>query len=153
MTNSRLAMVLVIIYFTGGCVPDPKSSQVFTLPDGDATHGEVLFTQFQCYECHSVSGVTTPASLKPEQSVVRLGGEVARIKTYGELVTSIINPSHRLASSYAAEMVTNEEGESQMRNYNDVMTVSELIDLVAFLQTHYSLRQYEPTTYDTYHFP
>ena len=35
-----------------------------------------------------------PDAGKEEETSVVLGGEVARIKTYGELVTSIINPSH-----------------------------------------------------------
>ena len=82
---------------------------------------------------------------EPELSIV-LGGEVARLKTYGELVTSIINPSHRIARGYPADVVQ-ADGQSKMKNYNDVMTVSQLIDLVAFLQSHYSLIEYEPTEY------
>ena len=76
---------------------------------------------------------------------------MTRIQTYGELVTSIINPSHRLARGYAVEEIASEEGESEMKNYNDVMTVSELIDLVTFLQSHYSLREYEITRYPLYY--
>ena len=64
---------------------------------------------------------------------IALGGEVTRIQTYGELVTSIINPSHRLAEGYPVDTVS-VDGKSRMRNYNDVMTVTELTDLVMFLQ-------------------
>jgi hypothetical protein len=39
------------------------------------------------------------------------------------------------------------DGASQMRNYNDVMTVAQLADLVTFLQSHYTLVPYEPTHY------
>ena len=74
---------------------------------------------------------------------------MARIKTYGELVTSIINPSHRLAKGYAEANVAM-EGKSNMTVYNDVMTVRELIDLVAFLQSHYELRVYDHTVYSPY---
>ncbi|MCA9231605.1 MAG: hypothetical protein KDA57_13220 [Planctomycetales bacterium] len=87
-----------------------------------------------------------PAS---DQVVVALGGKVSQIKTYGELVTSIINPSHRFAKGYTPGEVA-VEGESKMTNYNDVMTVSQLIDLVAFLQAHYEIREYEPTHYPLY---
>jgi hypothetical protein len=34
-----------------------------------------------------------------------------------------------------------------MTNYNDAITVSQLIDLVAFLQSHYTLREYDRTFY------
>jgi hypothetical protein len=40
-----------------------------------------------------------------------------------------------------------ETGESTMRNYNDVMSVQELIDLVEFLQSKYEI--WVPD-YDTY---
>ena len=42
------------------------------------------------------------------------------------------------------------EGESKMKNYNDVLTVKQLIDLVAFLQSRYELQPYEPTDYPVY---
>jgi hypothetical protein len=113
--------------------------------------GKAAFVQFRCYDCHSVSGVELPAGEEPNQAIVTLGGEVARIKTYGELVTSIINPSHRLASGYSKDLVTTGEGQSRMTNYNDVMTVSQLIDVVAFLQSHYELVPYEPTPYPPYY--
>jgi hypothetical protein len=78
--------------------------------------------------------------------MVTLGGEVTRVKTYGELVTSIINPSHRLAQGYPTEEVS-AAGESLMAlaYLNDVMTVQQLIDLVAFLQARYEVR---PPAYD-----
>ena len=39
------------------------------------------------------------------------------------------------------------EGQSKMTNYNDILTVSQLIDLVAFLEAHYELEPYDPTEY------
>jgi hypothetical protein len=78
-----------------------------------------------------------------------LGGEVERPKSYADLVTGIINPSHRLAAGYAASMVAI-DGKSRMTVYNDVMTVTQLTDIVTFLQEHYELRAYEPTSYPEY---
>ena len=40
-----------------------------------------------------------------------------------------------------------EPGKSPMPSFNDVMTVSQLIDLVAFLQGQYELVPYERTVY------
>ena len=64
-------------------------------------------------------------------------------------MTSIINSSRRLAKGYSDEYVQ-EEGLSKMAVYNDAMTVSQLVDLVKFLQSKYTLREYEPTVYVPY---
>jgi hypothetical protein len=69
---------------------------------------------------------------------VELGGPVTQVKTYGQLVTSIINPSHKLATGYAEEVVS-EGGESHMYIYNQHMTVQELIDIVMYLQPYYDV--------------
>jgi len=71
------------------------------------------------------------------RSVV-LGGESRTVKTYGELVTSIVNPSHSLALGYPKELIT-QGGQSAMTNFNDTLTVRQLSDLVAFLQSRYRL--------------
>jgi hypothetical protein len=72
------------------------------------------------------------------KGVVVLGGEVTRIETYGELVTSIVNPSHEISRRYPKEDVTVGDV-SKMRNFNDVMTVAQLIDLTTYLQSKYQL--------------
>ena len=67
-----------------------------------------------------------------------LGGKVTKIKTDGDLVTSIINPSHKLAQGDRPG-TTLGNGRSAMRNYNGIMSVQELIDLVEFLQSEYEV--------------
>lgn len=134
-----------------GCAPGPKSSHGFTLPDGDAVRGQERFVALQCNACHNIGDIEKlPAPEGHETLDVRLGGEVPRIQTYGELVTGIINPSHRLATGQPAEEVATEEGESRMQSYNDTLTVTDLIDLVSFLQAHYELKIPEPTHYPEY---
>jgi len=124
----------------------------FTLPPGDATRGQETFVTFRCYDCHRVAGVELPAGEERDQVIVELGGEVDRVRTYDDLVTAIINPSHRLAQGYTPDLVA-QEGKSRMTNYNDVMTVTQLTDLVTFLQGHYELRIPEPTAYPKYYGP
>ena len=68
-----------------------------------------------------------------------LGGSVSHVKTCGELVTSIINPSHIIARTWPRQAVET-NGKSAMRAYNDVMTVEQLVNLVTFLETEYELR-------------
>jgi hypothetical protein len=112
----------------------------FRLPDGNAAAGRDAFVALRCNVCHEVEGV--PIEHLGGIAHVRLGGETTRVRTYGELVTSIINPSHRIAAQHRAEGAT-PEGESVMSfvYLNDVMTVQQLVDLVAFLQPTYTIVQ------------
>lgn len=144
------AFIAIVVVGLSGCDQGPRSGKGFTLPEGDAARGQETFVALQCHACHTVSGIELPeieADLEPR---VRLGGEVDRISTYGELVTSIINPSHRLAKGYNPADVAI-EGESKMVNYNDVMTVQQLIDLTTFLQSRYQLKPFEPSHYPMYY--
>jgi len=139
-----LPILISLLVGVCGCDTGPKSARGFSLPDGDVEQGEQTFVALKCHACHTISGVKLPEQEREES--ISLGGKVARIKTYGELVSSIINPSHRLAKGYPPDVVAS-DGESKMRNYNNTMTVTQLIDLVAFLQSRYELREYEHTEY------
>jgi hypothetical protein len=90
--------------------------------------------------------VDIPDAEETDLPAIAIGGKVLSIDSYGELVTSIINPSHKLATRYAKELVA-VDGESRMKNYNDVMTVTQLIDVVSFLQSQYERIHVEPTYY------
>ncbi|MBT8087997.1 MAG: c-type cytochrome [Gammaproteobacteria bacterium] len=114
------------------------SARGFRLPDGDAQAGREAFLYMQCHQCHTLKGETLPVVPGENPPYVELGGQVTQVKTYGQLVTSIINPSHKLATGYAKEVVS-EGGESNMYIYNQHMTVQELIDIVMFLQPYYDV--------------
>lgn len=132
----------VMFALLAGCEHNPKSSRGFRLPDGDAAKGKEAFLALQCHKCHKVEGVELPA---PVSFNLTLGGETVRVRTYGQLVTSIINPSHVISEQYRKELA--EANVSPMPRYNHVMTVEQMIDLVAFLQAHYHLAEpvFEPT--------
>lgn len=151
MDKSIFCLVMIVsLSVASGCATPPKSGKGFTLPEGNAQAGKENYINLQCNACHTISGVDQIAAdgKAPELSI-HLGGEVTRIQTYGELVTSIINPSHRLAKGYPIEEVS-VDGKSKMRNYNDVMTVTQLTDLVAYLQSKYKLFEVELTDYPEY---
>lgn len=128
----------LLVLTLGACDEEQMMSERgFRLPDGDPTAGRETFIYMQCNQCHTVKGVELP--IIPEyEPYVELGGTSSRVKTYGELVTAIVNPSHKLADGYAVEAVS-ENGESNMYIYNRYMTVQELTDLVRFLQPHYKV--------------
>lgn len=150
MKTFALTTLGVLLLISIGCSPNPKSGKGFTLPAGDVARGKTTFESLQCNACHTIDGVEQiAAGADGTPKAIALGGEVHRIQTYGELVTSVINPSHRLAAGSKPDDVT-VDGESKMKNYNDVMTISELSDIVTFLQSKYELRQIEPTHYPLY---
>jgi hypothetical protein len=103
----------------------------FALPEGNLNAGELAFTTYNCNDCHSIGTIQFAGS--DDDAHIPLGGETTKLKTYGELVTSVINPSHKVSSRYQEIVDTGNE----MRSYNDIMTVQELVDIVTFLQSEY----------------
>lgn len=135
---SSVAILALLAVLLSACDRDPMSEKGFRLPEGDPVAGREAFLYMQCNQCHTIEGESLPTVPNADPPYVELGGPVTRVKTYGELVTAIINPSHKLADGYAEEVVS-EEGESKMYNYNGYMTVQELTDIVMFLQPHYDV--------------
>lgn len=123
-----------------------SQSSGFTLPAGDAVLGQTIFQQRQCTDCHAVKGVEFEASDVKPLMALQLGGEMRKVYTYGELVTSVINPSHKISNRFPKDTLV-VDSESKMRSYNDVLTISELIDLIAFLEAHYELKPYQATRF------
>jgi L-cysteine S-thiosulfotransferase len=107
----------------------------------------VAFVSLGCSDCHRVAGVDLPRPTVQPPVPVALGGEVYREVSDGDLTTSIIYPSYRLAH-YPKNQITS-QGQSRMPHYAERMTVRELTDLVAFLQAHYTVVQAPPNY--TYH--
>lgn len=124
-------LLLTCVLLTTAC---DRQSQGFALPPGDVEAGKATFVRLECNQCHQVGDIEWVGS---GDIKVTLGGERTAIATYGDLVTSVINPSHRLSRGLDPSTVQNSE--SKMRLYNDVMTVQELIDLVTYLQTTYEV--------------
>ena len=135
---SIITLLLTCFLFLSGCDEErTMSERGFRLPDGNAQAGRETFLYMHCNQCHSINGeeLETIPGFEP---YIELGGPVTRVKTYGELVTAIINPSHKLAQGYPPDLVA-EKGSSKMYNYNGFMTVQELIDIVMFLQPYYDV--------------
>jgi hypothetical protein len=133
-----LSMLIVLAVSLSGCERDRMSEVGFSLPQGNVMKGREAFVYMQCHQCHTLVGEEFPAIPDTDPPYVELGGTVTQVKTYGQLVTAIINPSHKLARGYPPDMIS-EDGVSNMYVYNEHMTVQELIDLVMFLQPHYEV--------------
>lgn len=133
MKSILILFPMLVVLF--GC---DTNSRGFALPEGDIARGKAAYQQLACAQCHSVGDVAWQGAAAEGDAEVPLGGKVTSVKTYGELVTSVINPSHRIARPYLGDMVA-VDGESKMRLYNEIMTVQQLVDIVQFLQSEYEL--------------
>jgi hypothetical protein len=133
----KLPLIVIAAFFlvAMGC---SNQGRGLVLPEGDVEKGKSDFVALSCNNCHTVGDITWNGEESVGDVKVDLGGEVTSIKTYGELVTSIINPSHDIARRYRQE-TANSDGTSKMENYNQVMTVEELVNLVTYLQTEYKI--------------
>ena len=119
------------------------SASGFRLPEtGDIEQGKAAFAQLECWACHTVDGVDFPApTIEPS---IPLGGTVREVRTDGYLVTSIIHPSHKLAARPVEEVSV--DGESRMPDFTSTLTVRQLVDLVAMLQSRYRFEPPPPMT-------
>ena len=129
-------VVLCALICVSACDRDDRRQGTIYLPEGDAAKGEMYFVSLGCVSCHSVIGAELPDPVEAGPVRVVLGSRTGRRMSYGQLVTSIVNPSHRLSARYRKDEVS-QQGESLMTSYNDVLTVTQLTDLIAFLQKHY----------------
>ncbi len=143
------ALLSLALPWLPGCELGPDSPAGFALPRGDVEAGRAAFVELRCHDCHSAAGVP---QRDPEDTDIHLplGGKSTRVTTYASLLTSIINPSHRF-SARLPRSVAMEEGDSRMPVYNELMTVQELIDLVAYLQPQYEVIVVSPNSYETYY--
>ena len=130
----RGGILMALAVALAACNPDARG---FKLPAGDVAAGKGVFVELGCNECHSIANIAHDAAAETGFNLA-LGGKTLRVKTYGELLTSVINPSHKIARRYSTTPLAT-DGTSAMRTYNNVMTVQQLVDLVTFLEANYEL--------------
>lgn len=138
-TRTALArlMVAAMAMAFASCGEERRMARGFVLPKGDVEKGKAAFIELKCNSCHSVAGTEIPGI--EAGTGFELGGEVRRIKTYGELVTAVIDPKHDVAPKYAVtqSVEKDEKPRTPMPPYNSVMTVQQMSDIVRFLHSRY----------------
>ena len=127
---------LSVIILSSGCSDETRG---FALPPGDAEEGKRTFVSLGCSQCHSVAGEIDLHPLGDLETHFELGGYVSKVRTYGDLVTSIINPDHKISVSHLQGVQTSTAGNSNMIEINSFMTVEELIDITSFLKETYKV--------------
>jgi len=145
IAQSGLCGVLAIITLLAlaACSGDAKPVKGFVLPQGDIAQGEQVFVDFNCHGCHTIPNLEFPKPDFEPPFILEIGGEVYRVKNYGELLTAVVNPDHIISRKYRTllEQADREVIISPMPYYGESMTVAELIDLVEFLHAQYTKLQ------------
>jgi sulfur-oxidizing protein SoxX len=101
----------------------------FTWPQGDPVKGREVFVKLECYSCHEVKEekFSPPrGEIGPELSMM---GPLHEGEYFAE---AIINPNAVIQKGMGYEAA---DGFSKMPSYNDLVTVQEVIDLVAYLRS------------------
>jgi mono/diheme cytochrome c family protein len=100
----------------------------FTWPTGDPVKGREVFVKLECYSCHEVTGETFPV---PSEAVGPELSMMAPLHDKEYFAEAIIHPNAVIQKGRGYEAT---DGSSKMPSYNDLLTVQELIDLVAYVK-------------------
>ena len=146
---SKLFFTVLIALALNACSDQQQSVRGFILPKGDVEVGKATFIAIGCPKCHTVAG--TDIQQPPgEQFHIVLGGEQTRIKHYGDLLTSVVNPDHKVAKEYQVSKEAGKTDSSPMPKFTDRMTVDQLVNIVEFLHASYTSNQ--PEYLGTYYY-
>jgi hypothetical protein len=102
----------------------------FAVPAGDAARGKQAFADFECYKCHVVkdagfpSAPSEPGNIGPELT----GMGAAHPPAY--IAESILAPDHVVVLGPG---FTDPGGRSTMPSYTDSLSVTQWLDLVAYI--------------------
>ena len=104
----------------------------FTLPSGDAEAGKIAFRKMQCYSCHKVPGADFP------EARTSGGAGPDLVPAYSKLPREFLAESIIDSHQYIAGTLEHYQGldlkSSKMGDFSTLMSVRELVDIVAFLK-------------------
>ena len=144
----KLTLPLLVLALAGAAVlsacrtyPNYANDFRFPIQKGDVDRGKTAFVSLGCPQCHVVDGVQLPEYKGTRFISMPLGGELVFVKTYADIVTSIINPNHVISEKYLSMLPANQRSHTNTSPMymNPEMKVTELIDIVAFLNSRYRL--------------
>jgi sulfur-oxidizing protein SoxX len=146
-----LVLILLLPALLSACDPKDRPVKGFVLPPGDVELGKQVFIDHGCFQCHLLPTVDLPRRAPDPPVTLEIGGKVYRVKDYGELLDAVVNPNHIISPKYKMTLDKDDRNNAQspMPNFNEEMTVAELIDLVAFLHAQYI--KTDPPFYNGYH--
>ena len=126
--KAPVRMTMEELHKHGGVPPGWR----FTIPDGDPKTGREVFVKLECYKCHEVKGEHFPhAPTGPDAEGPELTG-MGEHHPPDYFAEAIVNPNAVIVTGPG---YTGPDGLSIMPDYNESLTVAELIDLVTYLKS------------------
>ncbi len=116
------------LHAAGGVPPGWR----FAIPPGDAKKGREIFAKLECFKCHEVEGEGFPGAGRGQQDVGPALTGMGPLHPAEYFAESIISPNRVILEGPG---FSGPDGRSTMPSYNEVLTVQELIDLVAYLES------------------
>jgi len=104
----------------------------FKLPAGDAARGRRVFADLECYKCHAVAGADFPTAAADPKNA---GPELTGMGAYHPaeyFAESVLSPNAVIVKGPG---YTSPDGRSIMPGYAESLSVTQLIDLVAYLRS------------------
>ena len=156
-TGPRVGLIAVCLLWAGSCgVGDPPGARTpvatsppfevaaaqpdyesfrLTLPMGDPAAGREAFVTLRCTTCHTVADDTELATPTSDSPGPELGPNFV-YQAAGDIATSVLAPSHSISIRKPARTQTRgADVLSPMADYSEAMTVRQLLDLVAYLES------------------
>lgn len=118
---------------------DPAATGTTVLPAGKPEAGAKLFVEKGCHQCHSAGTTKLPPVELAPRLVIELGGDLHAKWTRDDYARAIMDPNHLVSEDYRVAMMRlgdNFKAEnSPMPNFVDLLRVSDLVHLAAFLDS------------------
>ena len=124
-TRQPVRITMEELHDHGGTPPGWR----FTVPPGDARAGREVFAKLECNKCHAVKGDFPTPSKEPGNAGPALTG-MGGHHPAEYMAQSILDPNAVIVTGPGH---TGPDGLSIMPSFADSLTVSELLDLVAYL--------------------
>ena len=124
---SKSAAVTLLSFILAGQAHPPKPNY---LAGGDAAAGRRAYLSLKCNTCHTVAG--EPVGAKPPRLAGPQLGKLQAMQSPEQLADSIAAPSHVISEKPGPW--TGPAG-STMGDYTHVMTVRQLMDLIAYIRS------------------
>jgi Cytochrome c/Fe2+ transport protein len=103
----------------------------FTLPSGEPKEGREVFVKLECFKCHEVKGDQFPSVARQSTDVGPDLTGMGRHHPSEYFAESVLNPNAVIVTGPG---YTGPDALSIMPDYQESLTASELVDLVAYLK-------------------
>jgi mono/diheme cytochrome c family protein len=147
LSNILVICLVGIIFLSLGCSKksEPETSHhtgeqtsgnwKFTLSPGDSASGKQLFVELECYKCHEVKGESLPTVAETEKGIGPELSQMAGMHPAEFFAESIVNPNAVIDPEDKEKGFLGPDGKSRMPTYSDVLTVKQVADLAAYLNS------------------